>query len=218
MKLHFPAILFLIKSQRNDEESTKRKTKDTAHLDNKPTEEPSQSTTKPAEENNHAAEPSSKESGKGRAKRPMVAEPECFPEMRNLEDLWQQLTLVGTEWEELDMLYQCKWNFSNLEDALEEGGELFDKTVFLFACTESHFVYFQGRNKVILKPIVVAVASPFPPSDKMAIASVQKGEEIIPMKRMKFDWLPYIPPEKREAQVERLKNLKIFILSCTRRR
>ncbi|KAL6575963.1 Protein HEAT INTOLERANT 4 [Orobanche hederae] len=95
------------------------------------------------------------------------------------------------------MLYQCKWNFSNLEDALEEGGELFDKTVFLFACTEPHFVYFQGRHKVILKPIVVAVASPFPPSDKMAIASVQKGEEIIPMKHMKFDWLPYIPPEKR---------------------
>ncbi|KAL6511563.1 hypothetical protein OROGR_021160 [Orobanche gracilis] len=59
---------------------------------NKPTEEPTQSPTKPAEENNHAAEQNSKAAGKGRAKRPKVAEPECFPEKWNL-----QLTLIGTE-------------------------------------------------------------------------------------------------------------------------
>lgn len=42
------------------------------------------------------------------------------------------------------------------------------------------------------------VASPFPPSDKIGIKSVQREtEEIIPMKQMKFDWVPYIPLEKR---------------------
>lgn len=42
------------------------------------------------------------------------------------------------------------------------------------------------------------VASPFPPSDKIGINSVQReAEEIVPMKRMKMDWIPYIPLEKR---------------------
>jgi len=42
------------------------------------------------------------------------------------------------------------------------------------------------------------IESPFPPSDKIGITSVQREvEEIIPMKKMKMDWLPYIPIEKR---------------------
>lgn len=40
--------------------------------------------------------------------------------------------------------------------------------------------------------------SPFPPSDKIGINSVQReAEEIIPMKQMKMDWVPYIPLENR---------------------
>ncbi|KAL6555563.1 Protein HEAT INTOLERANT 4 [Orobanche hederae] len=140
----------------------------------------------------------------GRRKRVRVSKPETvteyFPEKRNLEDLWQQVFPVGTEWDQLDMVYQYKWNFSNLEDALEEGGELYDKTVYLFGCTEP-------------------VLSPFPPSDKIGIKSVQREqEEIIPMKQMKMDWVPYIPLEKRDSLVERLKKSQIFILSCTQRR
>lgn len=42
------------------------------------------------------------------------------------------------------------------------------------------------------------VVSPFPPSDKIGIKSVQREtEEILPMKQMKMDWVPYIPLEKR---------------------
>lgn len=42
------------------------------------------------------------------------------------------------------------------------------------------------------------VVSPFPPSDKIGIKSVQREvEEIVPMKEMKMDWVPYIPLEKR---------------------
>lgn len=38
------------------------------------------------------------------------------------------------------------------------------------------------------------VVSPFPPSDKIGIKSVQREtEEIVPMKQMKMDWVPYIP-------------------------
>ncbi|GER48979.1 hypothetical protein STAS_26186 [Striga asiatica] len=192
--------------------------------------DPSQSSGQPVEENqlpesleNGKPEPSGKAAAKGRRKRAKVSKPETeteyFPEKRNLEDLWQQVFPVGTEWDQLDMVYQYKWNFSNLEDALEEGGELHNKTVYLFGCTEPQLVSFQGQAKVTMIPVVVAIVSPFPPSDKIGIKSVQREtEEILPMKQMKMAWVPYIPLEKREAQVERLKNSKIFILSCTQRR
>ncbi|XP_039062338.1 protein HEAT INTOLERANT 4-like [Hibiscus syriacus] len=62
------------------------------------------------------------------------------------------------------------------------------------------------------------VESPFPPSDKIGINSVQReAEEIVPMKQMKMDWVPYIQLENRGNQVDRLKS-QIFILSCTQRR
>ncbi|XP_057502049.1 protein HEAT INTOLERANT 4-like [Actinidia eriantha] len=146
------------------------------------------------------------------------SEPEFFPDKRNLEDLWQQVFPVGTEWDQLDLVYQYKWNFSNLENAFEEGGELHGQNVYLFGCTEPQLVFFKGEGKVTCIPVVVAVVSPFPPSDKIGINSVQReAEEIVPMKQMKMDWVPYIPLENRDSQVERLKS-QIFILSCTQRR
>ncbi|XP_073044599.1 protein HEAT INTOLERANT 4-like [Primulina eburnea] len=189
---------------------TKRKTSHKSDLLEKPSEPPLQK--------NQHVEPTNKGRPKrSRASNPQVV-PEYFPEKRNLEDLWQQVFPVGTEWDQLDMVYQYKWNFSNLEDAFEEGGELYNKKVYLFGCTEPQLVSFQGQGKVTMIPVVVAVVSPFPPSDKIGIKSVQREtEEIVPMKQMKMDWVPYIPFENRESQVERLKS-QIFIMSCTQRR
>ncbi|OVA08090.1 hypothetical protein BVC80_339g3 [Macleaya cordata] len=146
-------------------------------------------------------------------------EPEYFEKKRNMEDLWQAAFPVGTEWDQLDSVYQkFKWNFSNLEDAFEEGGVLHGQKVYLFGCTEPQFLSVNGEGKVVIIPVVVAVVSPFPPSDKIGINSVQReAEEIVPMKQMKMDWVPYIPLEYRGNQVERLKS-QIFILSCTQRR
>ncbi|TYI56987.1 hypothetical protein E1A91_D11G249200v1 [Gossypium mustelinum] len=145
-------------------------------------------------------------------------EPEYFEDKRNLEDLWKAAFPVGTEWDQLDSVYQFNWNFSNLEDAFEEGGKLYGKKVYLFGCTEPQLVPYKGENEVICIPVIVAVESPFPPSDKIGINSVQReAEEIVPMKQMKMDWVPYIPLEKRDSQVDRLKS-QIFILSCTQRR
>ncbi|EOX92257.1 Myosin-H heavy chain isoform 2 [Theobroma cacao] len=145
-------------------------------------------------------------------------EPEYFEDKRNLEDLWKAAFPVGTEWDQLDSVYQVSWNFSNLEDAFEEGGKLYGKKVYLFGCTEPQLVPYKGENKVICIPVVVAVVSPFPPSDKIGINSVQReAEEIVPMKQMKMDWVPYIPLENRDSQVDRLKS-QIFILGCTQRR
>lgn len=145
-------------------------------------------------------------------------EPEYFEDKRNLEDLWKEVFPVGTEWDQLDAVYQFNWNFSNLEDAFEEDGKLYGKKVYLFGCTEPQLVSFKGESKVICIPVVVAVVSPFPPSDKIGINSVQReAEEIIPMKQMKMDWVPYIPLEDRDSQVDRLKS-QIYILRCTQRR
>ncbi|XP_019234252.1 PREDICTED: uncharacterized protein LOC109214761 [Nicotiana attenuata] len=184
--------------------------------------EQSESVQKEEPKNNDKGGEPSKGVVKRGAKRAKIAKPqtetEYFPDKRNLEDLWQEVFPVGTEWDQIDMVYQYKWNFSNLEDAFEEGGELHGKKVYLFGCTEPQLVYFQGQSKVTCIPVVVAVASPFPPSDKIGINSVQReAEEILPMKQMKMDWVPYIPLENRESQVERLKS-QIFILRCTQRR
>eukprot|EP00258_Populus_trichocarpa_P006626 XP_002310600.1 protein HEAT INTOLERANT 4 [Populus trichocarpa] len=145
-------------------------------------------------------------------------EPEYFEDQRNLEDLWKQIFPVGTEWDQLDKVYGFNWNFSNLENAFEEGGVLHGKIVYLFGCTEPQLVPFKDENILIYIPAVVAVVSPFPPSNKIGIKSVQREvEEIIPMKQMKMDWVPYIPLEDRESRVDRLRH-QIFILSCTQRR
>ncbi|KAL5720498.1 Protein HEAT INTOLERANT 4 [Ranunculus cassubicifolius] len=154
-----------------------------------------------------------------RVKASVSTEPEYFEEKRNMEDLWQAVFPVGTEWDQLDSVYKFNWNFSNLEDAFEqENGLLHGKKVYLFGCTEPQLVPVNGENKVVIIPVVVAVVSPFPPSDKIGIKSVQRAtEEIVPMKEMKMDWIPYIPLAYRDDQVERL-NSQIYILSCTQRR
>ncbi|XP_066393385.1 protein HEAT INTOLERANT 4-like [Miscanthus floridulus] len=143
---------------------------------------------------------------------------EYFPRKRNLEDLWWSAFPIGTEWESIDKIKEFNWNFENLEKTLEEGGELYGKTVYLFGSTESQLLDVNGELKMVLVPVVVAVDCPFPPSDKIGINLVQTGkEEIVPMKEMKMAWVPYVPLEDRFGRIESLKT-KIFTLCCTQRR
>jgi len=144
--------------------------------------------------------------------------PEIIPHRRNMDDLWQAAFPVGTEWDKLDTLYKIQWDFSNLENALEEGGLLYGKNVYLFGCTEPQLVPFENQLKVVHIPVTVAVVSSFPPSDKIGIKSVQmEGETIVPMKEMKMDWVPYVPFYDRPLQVEHLKT-RIYTLQCMQRR
>lgn len=173
---------------------------------------------KKKENNKGTANAVVKRAKRAKASKP-EAEPEYFPDQREMEDLWKEVFPVGTEWDELDRLYQYKWNFSNLENAFDEGGELHGKKVYLFGCTEAQLVVYGGEAKVTLIPVVVAIVSPKPPSDKIGINSVQREkEEIIPMKQMKMDWVPYIPLGNRVSKVESLKSQKVFILRCVQRR
>jgi len=138
------------------------------------------------------------------------------------EDLWLSAFPIGTEWENIDKIQEFKWNFQNLEKALEEGGELYGKTVYLFGTTEPQLLNVakgeQKYEKMVLVPIVVAVECPVPPSDKVGIKSVQReNEEIVPVRSMKMAWVPYVPLEDRLSRIDRLKT-KIFTLCCTQRR
>ncbi|GJZ82277.1 heat intolerant 4-like protein [Tanacetum coccineum] len=142
-------------------------------------------------------------------------EPEFFRDQCELEDLWKHAYPVGTELDRLDRLYEYNWNFSNLEEAFDEGGVLHGEKVYLFVCTEAPI-----ERADILIPTVIAVVSPFPPSDKIGLISVQRESEsrkVVDMKQMKMDWVPYVPLGQRSALVERLKS-QIFVLSCVQRR
>ncbi|CAH2069738.1 unnamed protein product [Thlaspi arvense] len=139
-------------------------------------------------------------------------EPEYFEEKRNLQDLWKAAFPVGTEFANLDRVYEFNWDFKHLEEALEEGGMLYGKKVYIFGIAETLW-----SSKMDFVPTVVAIESPDPPSDKIGVTSVQRGEEIVPMKQMKMDWVPYISFEKRDRQVDRM-NFQIFTLVCTQRR
>ncbi|GJV60710.1 heat intolerant 4-like protein, partial [Tanacetum coccineum] len=79
-------------------------------------------------------------------------------------------------------------------------------------------VYYIGRKFISL--LARRVVSPFPPSDKIGLISVQRESEsrkVVDMKQMKMDWVPYVPLGQRSALVERLKS-QIFVLSCVQRR
>lgn len=57
------------------------------------------------------------------------------------------------------------------------------------------------------------VVSPFPPSDKVGIKSIQRvEEEIIPMKAMKLAWVPYIPLENRWSLLVLTTFLKLYFV------
>jgi len=137
-------------------------------------------------------------------------------EYRPYFTLWKEAFPVGTEWDQYDKVYEIDWDFTNLEKEFSEGGKLHGQRVYLFGCTEPQLVHFAENSRVIHIPAVVAVTSPFPPSDKIGIKSVQREEElIVPMKEMKMDWIPFLPLDRA---VERVKTPQIFTLKCTQRR
>ena len=43
---------------------------------------------------------------------------------------------VGLQWENFEKVYGMEWDFSHLEEAFEEGGQLHGKTVYMFGGTE----------------------------------------------------------------------------------
>eukprot|EP00899_Mesostigma_viride_P025783 jgi/Mesvir1/638/Mv17255-RA.1 len=137
-----------------------------------------------------------------------------------MENLWKSVYLVGTEWDKYDAVYSIPWDFSHLEKAIEEeGGKLHGKKVYMFGVTEPQLVQLGEKWKVTHIPAIVAITSPEPPSDKIGVKSVQmEGDgEVIPMRDMKMDWVPFIDEENEGRQVERVRP-QVFVLNCILRK
>ncbi|KAG2299337.1 hypothetical protein Bca52824_035809 [Brassica carinata] len=88
-----------------------------------------------------------------------------------------------------DALYGLKWDFKHLEEALEEGGFLHGKK------DQEYFL--------VNVPTVVVIESTTEPSKDLA--EEENG------------WVPYIPLEERDRQVEKTSSW-IFTLCCNNRR
>ncbi|XP_068317259.1 protein HEAT INTOLERANT 4-like [Pyrus communis] len=161
-------------------------------------------------------------------KRVKASEPKSKPEPehlveepRKLKDLWKAAFPVGKGWHGMDSVHkEFKWDFLNLERAFEENGRLNhevlgnDDNVYLFGTIECHC---QRKDEVEV-PVLVAVVSPYPPSDELRIKPLDGAEVRVTMKELNMDWIPCIPLYKRDSDTQVIKYPQIFVLGCTERR
>ncbi|XP_076938185.1 protein HEAT INTOLERANT 4-like [Bidens hawaiensis] len=94
-------------------------------------------------------------------------------------------------------------NNNNNQDAFKEGGLLHGKeNVYLFTVGESQGLTLDGRPTKTYAPVVIAIVSPFPPSDKMAIIPVDEGlpsAKVIDMEKMNMAWVPCSIPLRQRG-------------------
>ncbi|XP_062003411.1 protein HEAT INTOLERANT 4-like [Rosa rugosa] len=121
---------------------------------------------------------------------------EYLEEPRSLEGLWKPSFPVGTPRSTLKRGKAVQEEQQSLSFWLHGGGIV-------------------KREVVALIPVVVAVVSASPPSNELGLVlSEGKVEEIIPMKRLKIDWAPYVLLDK----ILDKEGPEIFVLSCKQRR
>jgi len=149
------------------------------------------------------------------------------------EDVWREVFLAGTEWDQLEMVGEVEWDFSHLDEALNEGGVLHDamfptsdeterKMVHLFGCTEPQLLITSEcpTGRVLPIPVIVAVVSTRPPPAKLGIKSVQRTEEeLVSMADLKMGWFPVLPAGVDALRASKGRALPpVAALKCERRR
>lgn len=139
-----------------------------------------------------------------------------------LWQLWKDIYLVGTEWENYDSVFDVDWDFDHLKEALEEDGDLYEAgskhAVYLFGVTEPQLVKFREKDRVVPIPAIVAVISSLPPPAQLGLKSVQKiEEEFVPMKELKMDWVPYIPKTEWKTDPKSVVPRAFFLKTHQRR-
>nr|GEU44164.1 RNA-directed DNA polymerase, eukaryota, reverse transcriptase zinc-binding domain protein [Tanacetum cinerariifolium] len=111
--------------------------------------------------------------------------------------------------------FRVKCGGDEKKELLVESRVLIPETTFVgvesrVLIPEMTFVDVESRVSIPEKTFVGVesrVVSPFPPSFKIGINSVQRAaEEIVDLKQMKMDWVPDIPYGKRGALIERLNS------------
>lgn len=137
---------------------------------------------------------------------------------------WKQVYLVGTEWNIYNKAYEEEWDFSHFHQDLSVGslaemGE--ENPVYLFGVTEPQSFQGDPTNpqdiRVVLVPCIVAVVSNLPPPSTVALNSLQREEEILSMKELKMDWVPYVPSNRYGMTPGKFTPYAYF-LQCFQRR
>lgn len=134
------------------------------------------------------------------------------------EDIWKDIYLAGTEWDQLQLVYRVDWDFGHLDEALNEG-DLKDKKVFLFGATEPQLLKMSpsdDKGEVVPIPIIIAVVSEATPPNKVGLKSVQKAEEeIVPMSELRMFWQPFRPSNVAH---KRMFTPNVLVMQCNERR
>ncbi|XP_076936717.1 uncharacterized protein LOC143603984 [Bidens hawaiensis] len=126
-------------------------------------------------------------------------------ELLEWDHLWKQAPVfpVGAKFADPRVLSKHNWKFSKLQDAFKEGGLLHGKeNVYLITVGESQGLILDGRPTKTYGPVVIAIVSPFPPSNKMAIIAVKEGfpsAKVIDMEKMNMAWVPCSIPLGQQA-------------------
>eukprot|EP00741_Cyanophora_paradoxa_P003421 tig00000704_g3324.t1 len=155
-----------------------------------------------------------KESGK----RARSEEPKPDEYVEDKEEVWRNVFLVGTEWDQLDDVYaKYKWNFDHLDEALEEGelsandSQRGNESVYLFGTTEPQLIQVhedETKPKLVVPvPVIVAIRSAVRPPEMLGIKSVQmEKESIVPMKQFKMGWVEQFEPTRDPSKKKRQKS------------
>lgn len=71
------------------------------------------------------------------------------------------------------------------------------------------------HTHIHLVPVMIAITSTLPPFEEVAITSVQMtNETIVPLRQMKYDWVPYVNPSGNPIYA----SSRVFLLTCNQRR
>jgi hypothetical protein len=137
------------------------------------------------------------------------------------EDVWVDVYLSGTEWDQMKSVHSVPWDFSHLDDALTDGILSSGKApmVHLFGCTEPQLIPASAGDEngtITIVPVIVAIVSTCPPPSLVGIKSVQKTEEeITPMKDIRMGW--HARPADNAPRRNPPKAI-VHVLKCSERR
>lgn len=162
--------------------------------------------------------PATKSAKLSKPTKPATASRKRAPVRPIYDEVWREVYLAGTEWEQLQVVYSIDWDFDHLDDALTDG-QLEGKKVYLFGTSEPQLLMRDEKDtkgEVIPVPVIVAVVTDVPPPSTVGVKSVQRTEEeILPMSAMRMGWHAYAP---ENVQLSRRFKPNVHVLKCNERK
>jgi len=150
---------------------------------------------------------------------------------REYDEVWREVYLSGTEWDQLELVDSIEWDFSHLDAALNDPLGILthfqlphlptpEYLVHLFGSTEPQLVSTDSNpnGQVIPIPVIIAIISTRAPPSTLGIKSVQRTEEeVLPMKDLRMGWFPVLAANELISGVRR-SSPNVFALKCEQRR